>query len=73
MAAVAFLKHFPEPTDSDIDDNITNVVEAHRAGFDARWATWGYNTAANFELARARSIRSVDLASLAQLTAPGAA
>lgn len=47
-----------------LDDSIGNVVAARRAGYDAHWATWGYNAPEHFEIAHAEGVPAITLEDL---------
>ena len=44
-----------------LDDSVANVVGARGEGYDAHWATWGYNAPEHFELARDQRVPLVAL------------
>jgi phosphoglycolate phosphatase-like HAD superfamily hydrolase len=52
-----------------VDDSIANVVGARRSGYDAHWATWGYNAPEHFELAGSEGVPIVALADMPELAA----
>jgi HAD superfamily hydrolase (TIGR01509 family) len=52
-----------------LDDSIRNVVTARQAGYDARWATWGYNAPEHFDTARAEGVPTIALDDLPTLAA----
>lgn len=60
-----------EPADVTlVDDNIENCVAAHAAGYNARWATWGYTATADRAHAIAHGITAISIGALRQSLAP---
>jgi HAD superfamily hydrolase (TIGR01509 family) len=43
------------------DDNVSNARSAHESGFNAYWATWGYNAPDHWGIARAVDLPEISL------------
>src|SRR5262249_1366260 len=61
IATIAQAEQVPNSQLYFFDDNINNVLEARNAGYQAYWATWGYNSPDHFHMAAKHRVSGMNL------------
>jgi phosphoglycolate phosphatase-like HAD superfamily hydrolase len=69
MRSIAARHGVPDRAVRLVDDSIENCIDVQAAGFDARWASWGYHAPGDADAARAHDIPALGIGDLGEISA----